>query len=464
MHTAEELEKFQQGETRHLYAGYRDGRTGLFYLEPGAAHTVRQFAKEHLRCAVISCESPELTTAGPSNRRHGFRHLSAPNLKHGRESDFHIAAKGMIERWAARQDAMVTAAIERDPDGTRQRRADVLVTWPDGAQVAFEPQYSSIAMSNWQTRHQWYADHSIPDIWLFGHSGHQLRMSGAGGLIKLSAVQLAAARTRPVLWVNPHEDLIATIDVSDTKRWNRKEPLRGRLLLIPVSECVLTRGGLEHPEITRCHKKLTALIEATERAVNVVAPEEFGWISRISRRTADEAARQAQAWERGLGARPQEPPPTQLISTSKLTRSGAAVRRGPKSSREIAMEWAGTLEARQVAGAAGDSWLNTDQGRAVAAQIGGWPTSLPMKPVLPLPTHQWQGFVYEHFVLTCAPGARIDVPAAVTAVSAEFAGQELPGTCDLTSELVKQQVEEWFQHAAGVLIERLGPYAFTNMG
>lgn len=116
MHTADELERFQQGETRHPFAGYRDERPGLYYLEQGSARSVREYAKAHLRCEIASCAAPELTTDGRATRRDGFRHLNAPSLKHGLECDVHIAAKGVIERWAAGQDTSMSARLEQDPD------------------------------------------------------------------------------------------------------------------------------------------------------------------------------------------------------------------------------------------------------------------------------------------------------------------------------------------------------------
>jgi hypothetical protein len=460
MHTAEELQQFQKGERRQLFAAHRDGRPGLFFLEPGAAHAERDYTKAHLRCAVPSCESPDLTTAGPSMKRHGFRHLHAPNLKHGPESEFHIAAKGIIERWAAGQDATVVARLEQDPDGTRQRRADVLVTWPDGSKLAFEPQYSGLPMSNWQERHDWYADHDIPDVWLFGHGGQQLRTSGECGLIKLSQVQLAAARTRPVLWINPEQELIATIDVTGTKRWDGREPLRGRLLLLPVRDCTMTRAGLEHPEITRCHGQVLALMKAAEQPapVEVPVPARFDWAETASPLPAATPIRQQRAWDTGIRQSLQPAPTPARPRPVPIPRSAST---RPKTPGQLAHEWASTWEARDIATAAGQAWLLSEQGRAVTTKIGLTVASTVLPPVLPLPTHQWQSFLYDRFVLTCHKGEKIDVEAAIAAVLRQFAGQELPDTCDLHADLVRAEVGAWFQHAAGTLVRRAGAYVFT---
>ncbi|MET4581591.1 hypothetical protein ABIE21_001081 [Conyzicola nivalis] len=462
MHTAEELERFQQGETRHLFAAYRDGRPGLYYLEQGSAHSVREYAKANLRCAIASCAAPELTTVGRATRRDGFRHLNDPRLKHGLESDFHIAAKGVIERWAAGQDTTMSARLEQDPDGTRQRRADVLVTWRDESKVAFEPQYSGISLLGWQRRHDWYVDRGIPDVWLFGHGGRQLRTSGAGGLVKLSQVQLAVARTAPVLWINPDQELIATIDVKGSKPWNGREPLRGRLLIIPVDECVLTRRGLEHPAISRCHAEVLAMINEAERraASHFASPDDFGWTEAAVSSRRDRTVSQQQAWDTGTRVQ-------KGIRVGRSLRGIVAADEGsqpdrPLTSRELAFLWASTAQARAVAGEAGQKWMGSPQGRAVIAKLGPNIASKVFPPVLPLPTNQWQMFVFDRFVLRCPPGAKINLDSAAAEVQRHFAGQELPDTCDLDAALVADAVSEWFQHAAGVLVRRLGPRAFTR--
>lgn len=457
MHTPEELDEFQRGETRHLFAAYKDGRSGLYFLEPGTALVMRDYAKEFLRCAVASCVSPDLTTAGPTNRRHGFRHLHAPELNHGRESEFHIAAKGLIERWAAAQDATVEARSEQDPDGTHQRRSDVLVTWPDGSRLAFEPQYSSIPLPNWQVRHTWYSERAIPDVWLFGHNGHQLRASGAAGLIKLNHVQMETARTHPVLWINPNQELIATIDIGGVKRWNGREAIRGRLLIVPLADCTLTRRGLEHPEIDRCHSLVTALIAAAERPDPSRIVDEFGWVETAPTRDESESLRQDRAWN--SGRRAQGPRGLRQPATSDSREPWEA-----RTPREKAFAWADMAEARTTAGSAGREWLNTSEGRAVISKVGHERVTAPFPLVLPLPTHQWQMFIYDKFVLGCPVGVRIDVASVTAGLLRHFAGQELPYTCELDPELVKDRVEQWFQHAASVLVNRLGPYSFGGMG
>lgn len=338
-----------------------------------------------------------------------------------------------------------------------QRRADVLVTWPDGSQLAFEPQYSDLSLENWQERHDWFADHEIPDVWPFGHGGKQLRTSGECGLVKLSPVQLAAARTRPILWINPDQELIATIDVTETKRWDGKEPLRGRLLLIPVGECTLTRAGQEHPEITRCLRQVLARIEQTESPAPVAAPASFDWVETASILANATPVRQQRAWDTGIR---QSPPGTP--ATTWRRPSGPAATTRQKNSCQFAYEWASSWEARDGARMAGQVWLDSEQGRVVTALISSAVANTVLPPVLPLPTHQWQSFLYANFVLTCPPGIRIDVDVAAAAVLQQFAGQELPGTCDLDADLVGREVGCWFQHAAGTLVRRLGSHAFTK--
>lgn len=461
MHTIEEIEKFQQGETRHVYAAYKDGSPGLFYLEDGEADQHRAFAKE-LRCAFDSCESPELTVHARSGKRDGFAHRNSPELGHSPESEFHLAAKGIIQRWAQAQNATVEAVQERYPDGSRERRADVLVTWPTGAHVAFEPQYSALSLDSWRGRHNWYAEHGIPDVWLFGHVGKQLRVSGQDRLVKLNDVQRAQAEHGPVLWISPHEEKIATLDVTGEKR-RRGAPIKGTLVLIPVRDCILTPAGIQHPEIDRCHTALSLLLaepEDEERPQNA----DFAW-AEDSSEAIEESARQENAWAQARAAaatqqkaraefvhRTAEPPhqPRRQLSPTEI-------------SIDIAWRFGDTLDNLHTAFAAGEEWLTTDEGRQTLTRLGGDLRWAMQKAALPLPAHQWQSFVYEQYVLPVTPGTVIDMDALSDAVFAEFLGCEIPGTATLYRATARREVEAWFQHAATVAVGRLGPHAFTRM-
>ncbi|MHA6668606.1 competence protein CoiA family protein [Homoserinimonas sp. A447] len=459
-HTVEEIQQFRRGERRHLFAAYRDGRQDLYFIENGTAEAIRDFTRTALKCAVADCADADLIVIARRTKRQGFAHKTNGAGNHGPESEFHIAAKGVIQRWAAAQDATVVARLERDPDGTRARRTDILVEWPDGSQVAFEPQYSNVTIDNWTERHDWYEKNRIPDVWLFGHGGSQLRTSGAEGIVKLNAVQLAASRTRPILWINPQQEQVATIDVSVMRRWNGTEPIRGRLLLIPVDECELTKEGLTHPDIDRCHAQLTELIRETEkRRATLVeeaekpASEEFSW-AETAPTIPINAAVQQNAWDKALKAQPK--------STS--TASRGALHMSERRDSGSAGAWPDSAESRNRAHEAGLRWLETPNGQAMTMRLGGvWPAGLPMWPVLlPLPTHQWQGLIYERFVLTCPPGTLMNEEAVISELLTEFAGEELPGAAPLDLRTLRWAVKEWHQHAAGVLIKRLGYYGFTR--
>ncbi|MHA6667485.1 competence protein CoiA family protein [Homoserinimonas sp. A447] len=460
-HSVEEIQQFRRGERRHLFAAYRDGREDLYFIENGTADAIRDFTKTTLRCAVADCADPDLIVIARRTKRQGFAHKTHGAGNHGPESEFHIAAKGVIQRWAAAQDATVVASLERDPDGTRARRTDVHVEWPDGSQVAFEPQYSNVTIDNWTERHDWYEKNQIPDVWLFGHGGSQLRTSGTEGFVKLNAVQLAAARTRPMLWINPQQEQVATIDVSSMRHWNGTEPIRGKLLLIPVDECELTKEGLTHPEIDRCHAQLTDLIRETEerraalvREAEKPASDEFSW-AETAPTTPVNTAVQQNAWDKALKAHPK---------ATTTTASHKARHVSERHNTGSAGAWSDSAESRNRAHEAGLRWLETPDGQAMTSRLGSsWPAGLPMWPVLlPLPTHQWQGFIYERFVLMCEPGAVMDESAVVDAILSEFAGKEIAGGPPLDLRTVRWAVKEWHQHAAGVLIKRLGCYEFTR--
>ncbi|KRA37909.1 hypothetical protein ASD81_04285 [Nocardioides sp. Root614] len=97
-----------------------------------------------------------------------------------------------------------------------ERTPDVLVSWPV-QRVAFEIQYSTLSVSQWQERHDWYAAHSIKDVWLWGHAGHHMTpvndtTSGERPQFKLNEVQRAvlASGERCLYWINPLTEQIAS--------------------------------------------------------------------------------------------------------------------------------------------------------------------------------------------------------------------------------------------------------------
>ncbi|MGK0742677.1 hypothetical protein ACSHWG_12460 [Leucobacter sp. Z1108] len=75
-HAAEELSRFQDGETRLVYARRRDNPGETEFMPEGTAREVRERTKRELMCILDGCLSPDLTTVSRSKARDGFSHLS----------------------------------------------------------------------------------------------------------------------------------------------------------------------------------------------------------------------------------------------------------------------------------------------------------------------------------------------------------------------------------------------------
>ncbi|WP_141786862.1 competence protein CoiA family protein [Oryzihumus leptocrescens] len=225
-HRAEALAAFQgDGETRLVYARHRADPDDLFYLVDGTARQIRDWAREHLECLMPECDDRRLKVVARTTRRDGFAHYVGSG-GHSREGLAHQQAKALIARWVAERWPDVTAVPERS---TRSgaRRADVMLTWPDGRQVAVEVQYAAMSPEDWRVRHQSYRDQGVVDVWLLGHLPPHLRRSSArsgegedaiGGRVGLGPLhQAMVAAGVPVLWINPVEERLGTV-------WVREQP------------------------------------------------------------------------------------------------------------------------------------------------------------------------------------------------------------------------------------------------
>lgn len=209
-HDAGALSRFQNGDKRLVYARYK-GRPDdpPYYLEDGSACEVRAWAKEHLECFMPDCESRRLTTVARSNRRDGFSHMAGAG-GHSKESLFHQQAKALICRWVDSScDGVQAVSEQATPSG--ERRADVMLTWENGRQLAVEVQYAPLTPHDWRTRHESYRTQGINCVWLLGHLRPNLTagyFEGTVSLGPLHAAMVAAGET--LLWINPVEELIGT--------------------------------------------------------------------------------------------------------------------------------------------------------------------------------------------------------------------------------------------------------------
>ncbi|WP_214056008.1 competence protein CoiA family protein [Nocardioides aquaticus] len=147
-----------------------------------------------------------------SGRRDGFSHRAGSG-GHAPESLFHQQGKAAILAWVSSRYPHVVAAAEV-PLPQRSRVADVMLTWPDGAQVAVEIQYAQLGIEEWTQRNQAYLTAGVTPVWLFGHHGAQMRTSATtegATLVKLSTLhQHMLGQGAQPLWINPIDATLGT--------------------------------------------------------------------------------------------------------------------------------------------------------------------------------------------------------------------------------------------------------------
>lgn len=217
IHDAASVAAFQNGETRLVYARFKAAPADpAYFLQDGTAVAQRQWANEHLECFMPECGDRRLSVVARwPRRRDGFAHRAGAG-KHAPESLFHEQGKALIARWACAQDPHLKAVVEQATED-KSRRADVMLTWPDGAHLAVEVQYAGISIAEWRERHESYQRQGIACVWLLGHVGTHLRaptrQPGIGEcLVRLSALHRAMAEEEvPLLWLNPIEETVGTV-------------------------------------------------------------------------------------------------------------------------------------------------------------------------------------------------------------------------------------------------------------
>jgi len=296
------LAHFQGGEERLVYARYRDRPDeSLYFLEDGRAGEVRLWAKEHLECFLPECRDRWLTTVARRAKRDGFMHRKGAG-GHAPEGLFHAQGKALIERWVREQYPDVQVGVEQSTK-SKQRRADVMLTWPDGAQVAVEVQYAAIPPEEWQRRHDSYREQGIEDVWLFGHIPPHLRQSRppADHDIALLPVHYAVLEADvPLLWMNPILELVGTAwqtipireghaarvtEYDVPPAWNDLGAQSGKFEHVPLSTCLLSPAGLMFPFLEQ-------LAGAKKRMDEVLAHQKRARLAREEAERAREAKRQ----------------------------------------------------------------------------------------------------------------------------------------------------------------------------
>jgi hypothetical protein len=196
------------------------------YLARGAADAYREAAREgHLVCPLPDCGRPELVVRAGSRRDH-FAHRVTPAGDHSPERIMHLQGKAMIAGWLRGLFNGGLVVGEEVRIGGGDRIADVLARSRRGGRMAFEVQYAPLTVDEWRARHADYAAQDIVDVWLWGHIvPHCRRPAGdhadAERSITPPMAEYARHTGRPVLWINPEEQLLAIgatrpdLDLSD---------------------------------------------------------------------------------------------------------------------------------------------------------------------------------------------------------------------------------------------------------
>lgn len=206
---------FLAGETRQVWALRRD--TGApVYLDVGEAAAMRDFAKAHLRCLYPGCEAT-LSTRGGSKRDHFF-HLGAVPHETGRETENHLAAKVMLADWLRRQAPEGATVHEeetiKNPATSVHRRPDVLATGQTGRRVAYEVEYKSWPIAEWEQKQVDLDSEDVVCLWLIGHTRVRSGIAEheSSNLVRVPALAAEIARRgTPLLVVNPGTREVGTL-------------------------------------------------------------------------------------------------------------------------------------------------------------------------------------------------------------------------------------------------------------
>lgn len=369
---------FREGESRFVFAAWRDGSPGLVEMPEGGAELWRPRVHE-LMCPVVDCPSPDIGVVNRGRHRHGFTHRAGGD--HGPESLNHVQGKALLVRWASAAYPEASVVEEHPSNAARERVADVMVTFPDGRRVALEVQYSALDVDKWQERHDSYRRQGILDVWFFGHDGPQASSVGGDG-VELNAVQSAAAEHAPVLWLNPVAERVGY-------------PVVRRWLAAGMTDMLQTVGtGQLRTE------QLTAL-----------------WIGehRVHSEKLDPLADRAAAWDRAQVERDR-------LEQAAAARRAAEARRKAEEERRAAEEEAWFLERQQLLL---DRWITTAEYAEALESMGGvWPRTLSEASAprvrTQFPALMWQWLIWEHVIRPAVPDAEMTVAAAAAVLEREL--------------------------------------------
>ena len=285
VHTSKEIAAFTKGDERMLWAADRVTRR-IFYLHDGEAERFRVHTKENLVCVVLDCPAPTITVvARRGNRRQGFRHHTKVDGEGHAMGVLHIQGQNEIRKWLTEKYGNSTVELEVPINGDRERIADVMMTAGSGERVAFEVQYASLNAAKWEERHADYVAAGIPDVWLFGHAGIQLKLDRDKN-VKLNATHRAAAQAGlHLLWFNPLDKVLATVTVPwlfpasvqtvdvpvyGVDAINAELPA-ATLHLFPLADAYVNAGGLTAPVLLKLESALAEAVKLEATAVAAAA-------------------------------------------------------------------------------------------------------------------------------------------------------------------------------------------------
>jgi len=212
----QDLAAFQGGEVAFVW-GLDTATDEMWHLEEGSGKRYRSFVKERVVCPVPGC-GEKLTSAHRTKKRDGLVHSNSKG-GHSVESIFHSQGCALIESWLRQKYPNSVARREEYTNEQGERRADLLLTAPTGERVAFEIQYSALTPDAWKRRHDSYRAQGIVDVWLFGHTGAQLKID-KDGLLKPNATHEAVVESRSALWfISPLEQMLG-IATSEAKQYS----------------------------------------------------------------------------------------------------------------------------------------------------------------------------------------------------------------------------------------------------
>ena len=400
-HTREELRRFQDGETRMVFARRRDNPQAILWMEDGKAREMREMTRSELMCIVEGCESPDLKTVARSKAREGFSHLSGGG--HAGMGIHHMQSQLIVERWVRHRYPETLEVQAEYTTEDRARRADIMVTSKGtGRRVAIEIQYAGLSVEDWRLRHDSYKSMEIGDTWIFGHAGAQFCpvRGSVHGEVRLNPTHEAVIACGSVpLWLNPVTAEVAwAVDPYDGQKLARGG--EAILCIRPLAEFTLALDGLHHRELDAVRK----------RSADIWAQEQ---------REKEERARQ------------------HAIQAQEIERRRAAQEAQARATKERHER----IAARSAASRA--QWIvDGGQERARGEFDGFWPQWLSFANGLTLhvPDEQWQSRLYLKLIRKAPTGKRIPLESLVSEFIAEFGA----GEC-LTSEIT-DVLREWVRN------------------